>query len=185
MKHNKKAFTLIELLVVVLIIGILAAVALPQYTKVVERSRAAQALTLLKAVAQAQTAYYLANGAYTQHFDDLSIDIPLSGNTKFVPGAQDTKSDNYWSLQLEDATGGGYDFCVYMMRITGKYAGAGFRLFLGNTSTTNTNLEIMCVERKTGANMTFDSSLAAGSYCEKIMHATPSTDGQFDRSYTL
>ena len=52
MKRNKQAFTLIELLVVVLIIGILAAVALPQYEKAVEKSHVAEAKIILNKVRQ-------------------------------------------------------------------------------------------------------------------------------------
>ncbi len=75
---NKQAFTLIELLVVVLIIGILAAVALPQYQKAVWKSRNAQLKTAVSSVYQAQTAYYLANGEYAANFAELDIDLPLS-----------------------------------------------------------------------------------------------------------
>lgn len=72
----KKGFTLIELLVVVLIIGILSSVALPQYTRAVEKSRATQAMTLVKAIADAQKVYYLANGTYATKFEDLDIGMP-------------------------------------------------------------------------------------------------------------
>ncbi|WP_428050735.1 type IV pilin protein [Candidatus Avelusimicrobium caledoniensis] len=184
--NSNSGFTLIELLVVVLIIGILAAVALPQYQKVVERSKATQALTLLKAVAQAQTEYFLANGSYTRHFDDLSIDIPLTGNTKVIAAAQDTKSDGNWSLQLEDATAGGHNFNVYMLRTNGKYQGAGFQILLQSPSGANLNPQIRCLERKIGANITFDSSLPAGAYCEKIIHAPTLTgEGTYERVYSL
>ncbi len=73
MLTNKQAFTFIELLVVVLIIGILAAVAVPQYQKAVFKSRVTHAITYVKAIHDAQEVYYLANGQYATSQEDLDI----------------------------------------------------------------------------------------------------------------
>lgn len=61
-----QGFTLIELLVIVLIIGILAAVAVPQYKSAVERSRTVQIISLLRNWAQEEEAYLMANGDYAE-----------------------------------------------------------------------------------------------------------------------
>ncbi len=70
-----KAFTLIELLVVVLIIGILAAVALPKYEMAVMRSRYATLKANVNALLDAEKIYYLSNGEYTNDMEALSIDL--------------------------------------------------------------------------------------------------------------
>ncbi len=74
----KKGFTLIELLVVVLVIGILSAVALPQYQTAVERARATEALTQMSAIRSAAERFHSQRESWPTNFNQLDVDIPTS-----------------------------------------------------------------------------------------------------------
>lgn len=76
MQYTKQGFTLTELLVVVLIIGILSAVALPQYQKAVAKSRFTQMQTAAKSLKDAMEVYYMANGDYPNYWSELDIEYP-------------------------------------------------------------------------------------------------------------
>ncbi len=96
---DKKGFTLIELLVVVLIIGILAAIALPQYRKSVEKAKVAEALLNFKTIKESTERYVLANGlpnGSTIPFEDIPLDVELSGGEFDNSKNYRTKNYYYW-----------------------------------------------------------------------------------------
>ena len=70
---HRNGFTLIELLAVVLIIAVLAAIALPQYRKAVEKSRGAQGLAAAKALGESVARFRLTHGAFPTTFDELDV----------------------------------------------------------------------------------------------------------------
>ena len=74
-------FTLIELLVVVLIIGILAAIALPQYQMAVYKAKFKSMMPLVKSVVEAEELYYLEHNTYTKDLYALDISLPDKGCT--------------------------------------------------------------------------------------------------------
>lgn len=165
MKMDRWGFTLIELLVVVLIIGILSAVALPQYQKAVEKSKAAQALTLLRSTYQAAEVYFLANGTWPTSFDDLSIDLPAwTGNTKWYTysSVRDTRSNGEWSIQL----GNKESQYIFIGRISGKYAGGGFGIFYQDDVLGLPTQELLCAENHYPGGVVFEGE--RGRYCKSI-----------------
>jgi len=81
-KDERAGFTLIELLVVVLIIGILAAIAVPQYFKVVEKGRFAEATTCFSTLKGAQERYYLKNNVYAT--GGPALDVTCAASSAFT-----------------------------------------------------------------------------------------------------
>ncbi|MCQ2410003.1 MAG: type IV pilin protein [Elusimicrobiaceae bacterium] len=126
-----------------------------------EKSRATQALALLRTVAQAEENYFLANGSYTGRLDDLSVDVPWTGTEQWRSGLAG-HSNGEWTLQLNASYG------VYMGRLSGKYAGVGFVYLLSDFSTALAPYKgkIVCAER-VGDGLVYQGS--QGSYCGKVI----------------
>ena len=100
-RRSASGFTLIELLVVVLIIGILAAIAVPQYFKVVEKGKFAETMQWINGIKGAQERYLAKNGVYfSGSITSSSFDANMGGLSKFTVSAVSTSATPSWSITL-------------------------------------------------------------------------------------
>ena len=157
----KRGFTLIELLVVVLIIGILASVALPQYTKAVLKSRSAKYLATIKTIYEAQQTYYMANGSYANAYEDLDI----------VPSLPNKPTSAYCAMYISstDASRADNDFVITL----NNNANADISTFVAGAGS------LYCYEH------TNNFKKEAGSFCQKLYGATYVTTWQSCRFYKM
>ena len=124
--QNNVGFTLIELLVVVLIIGILAAVALPQYTKAVERSRTAEAIQRMGDVATALQIAYMQNGSFPANHsaaDFKNMDLTFG----------DSLDTNSYTITYASADGS--SGVITSQRKGGQYIGSELTLTVNGNGT--------------------------------------------------
>ena len=104
LKNCKKGFTLLELLVVVLIVGILAAIALPQYKKAVLKARAVDMMMLLDTIIKGEEIYYLEKGKGTLDVRKLSIQLPED----CILAEDDNNAGRRWSCGKDYYVSPGY-----------------------------------------------------------------------------
>jgi len=128
-KRNKdEGFTLIELLVVIIIIGILAAIALPSFLNQAAKARGAEAKSNVGAMNRAQQSYFLEKQAFTTSVDELGLSMQNStDNFSYAAAANGS---------LSGATAGVSNFGTSKSADIKSYVGGTFR----SGSATNTIL---------------------------------------------
>ena len=166
---DEKGFTLLELLVTVLIIGVLAAVALPQYRRAVAKSEAAQLYEAVVSMKETVQSYYMVNNKWPTKLEDLDLKYELP----IASGSVCNSNGDYGGIMRNEK----YEFLIYSGNsfsqvsarfASGPYKCTGFSSFFEYSSYKALENKFLCYERPESSG-TRGAKNKKGDFCEKVM----------------